>query len=158
MKNQQIYALSSFEEKKSKPTIEETHTRQTYLIRNDLIERLNKLARRKDRGFKTHLINYAIEQALNEIDAIMAAQAGERKPLSQKIRFQVLDRDNFTCQYCGEKAPDVELEVDHINPVSKGGTDDLQNLVAACKSCNRGKGAELLGMAFEDDMQEIEQK
>jgi len=36
-------------------------------------------------------------------------------------------------------APDVELQVDHIYPVSKGGTNSLDNLVAACVECNSGK-------------------
>lgn len=63
----------------------------------------------------------------------------KRKGLSKKIRFEVFKRDKFTCQYCGRKAPDVILEVDHIKPISKGGTNDLMNLVTACKDCNRGK-------------------
>lgn len=63
-----------------------------------------------------------------------------RKPLSKKIRFEVFKRDNFTCQYCGRKAPDVVLEVDHLKPVADGGDNDILNLVTSCKDCNRGKG------------------
>lgn len=62
-----------------------------------------------------------------------------RHPLSKKLRFEVFKRDSFTCQYCGRKAPDVILHVDHITPVSKGGTNDLMNLVTACQECNSGK-------------------
>lgn len=62
-----------------------------------------------------------------------------RKSLSKKVRFEVFKRDNFTCQYCGGKAPQVVLEVDHIEPVSKGGTNDILNLVTSCFDCNRGK-------------------
>ena len=62
-----------------------------------------------------------------------------RKPLSKTIRFEVFKRDKFTCQYCGRSAPDVKLEVDHIKPYSKGGTNDIMNLVTACRDCNRGK-------------------
>jgi hypothetical protein len=62
-----------------------------------------------------------------------------RKGLSKKVRFEIFKRDSFTCQYCGAKAPDVVLEVDHIIPVSKKGTNDLLNLVTSCKSCNSGK-------------------
>ena len=61
----------------------------------------------------------------------------DRKPISDRVRFQVLKRDRFTCQYCGKSG--VELEVDHITPVAKGGTNDIGNLITACKSCNRGK-------------------
>lgn len=64
----------------------------------------------------------------------------DRKPLSKKVRFEVLKRDSFTCQYCGAKAPDVILHVDHIKPVSAGGEDTLLNFVTACAPCNLGKG------------------
>lgn len=66
-------------------------------------------------------------------------------PVTPKVRFEVLKRDKFTCRYCGAKAPDVVLHVDHIQPRSKGGTNDLMNLVTACKDCNNGKKARLLG-------------
>ena len=62
-----------------------------------------------------------------------------RKPLSKAVRFEVFKRDSFKCQYCGASAPDVILEVDHIKPVSKGGTNDLLNLITSCRDCNRGK-------------------
>jgi len=63
-------------------------------------------------------------------------------PLSPKVRFEVLKRDNFTCQYCGRKSPEVELEVDHIEPYSKTKDNSMENLITACKDCNRGKKAD----------------
>jgi len=62
-----------------------------------------------------------------------------RKPISKKLRFEIFKRDAFTCQYCGRSAPEIILEVDHINPVSKGGTGDILNLLTSCKDCNAGK-------------------
>jgi len=59
--------------------------------------------------------------------------------VGKKIRFEVFKRDKFTCQYCGQSAPDVVLQVDHIEPVSKGGADDIINLVTSCFDCNSGK-------------------
>ncbi len=56
-----------------------------------------------------------------------------------KLRWQILYRDKYTCQYCGQAAPNVQLEVDHIIPVVEGGTDDLSNLATSCWACNRGK-------------------
>jgi len=50
----------------------------------------------------------------------------------KKIRLTVLNRDAYTCAYCG----DVANEVDHVWPKSKGGEDTLDNLVAACRRCN----------------------
>jgi 5-methylcytosine-specific restriction endonuclease McrA len=48
-------------------------------------------------------------------------------------------RDDFTCQYCGRSAPEVELHVDHRTPVSRGGSDVVENLTTACVECNVGK-------------------
>ena len=73
--------------------------------------------------------------------------------LSKKTRFEVFKRDSFTCQYCGRKSPDVVLEVDHIKPRSKGGTDDILNLVTSCVDCNSGKSNRELS-----DQQTITQK
>lgn len=63
-----------------------------------------------------------------------------RKALTKKVRFEVLKRDKFTCQYCGAKAPDVLLHVDHVTPVCNGGTSDILNLISSCEPCNLGKG------------------
>lgn len=68
----------------------------------------------------------------------------KRKSISKKVRFEVFKRDSFKCQYCGDTPPKVVLELDHINPVSKGGDNDIDNLVAACFDCNRGKSDKLL--------------
>lgn len=65
----------------------------------------------------------------------------KRKAISKKTRFEVFKRDSFQCQYCGLNAPEVVLEVDHIDPVSRGGANTIVNLITACLDCNRGKGA-----------------
>ena len=59
--------------------------------------------------------------------------------LSKKLRFEVFKRDSFTCQYCGRSAPDVILQVDHIEPRSKGGKNNILNLITSCAECNAGK-------------------
>ncbi len=58
----------------------------------------------------------------------------KRKAISKKVRFEVFKRDSFTCQYCGAKAPDVVLNCDHIEPVSKGGTNKLLNLIGGIEA------------------------
>jgi HNH endonuclease len=62
-----------------------------------------------------------------------------RKGISKKLRFEVFKRDSFTCQYCGKKAPEVILHVDHIDPVAAGGSNELLNLITSCEGCNAGK-------------------
>lgn len=61
--------------------------------------------------------------------------------VSKRLRMEVFRRDNHTCQYCGGRAPNVELTIDHVIPTTLGGTDVPENLVAACKDCNAGKSA-----------------
>lgn len=65
---------------------------------------------------------------------------GKRKALSKQTRFEVFKRDSFRCQYCGRGIDETILEVDHIQPVAEGGTNDLINLITSCRDCNRGKG------------------
>lgn len=62
-----------------------------------------------------------------------------RQTLSPRTRFEVLKRDNFTCRYCGRRAPEVVLHCDHIVAFIRGGDDAASNLVTACEDCNMGK-------------------
>jgi len=69
----------------------------------------------------------------------LVLQMAKRKGISKKVRFEVFKRDSFTCQYCGGKAPDILLQIDHIDPVAKGGISDILNLITSCFDCNAGK-------------------
>ena len=85
----------------------------------------------------------------------------KRKAISKKTRFETFNRDHFTCQYCGSKTPNVVLEVDHIIPVSKNGTNEIDNLVTSCFECNRGKSNNLLEnipKSLQDKSSEIKEK
>ena len=64
------------------------------------------------------------------------------RDINLRLRFRVLQRDNFKCCACGAspaKAPAVELHVDHILPWSKGGETVFENLQTLCSKCNFGK-------------------
>lgn len=58
-------------------------------------------------------------------------------------RFNVFARDNNACQYCGEKLPRSELNLDHVVPRSQGGLSTWENMVCSCFTCNRVKGGRL---------------
>lgn len=64
-----------------------------------------------------------------------------RLPLSEwkVVRARIFQRDDFTCRYCGVRG--VKLECDHVIPISQGGGNEDENLVAACRPCNRSKWA-----------------
>ena len=78
----------------------------------------------------------------------------KRKSMSKTLRFEVFKRDSFSCQYCGATPSTKELEVDHIQPVAKGGGNDMMNLTTSCFDCNRGKAARELS----DDSVVVKQK
>ena len=62
----------------------------------------------------------------------------------ENVKMFVRARDNYTCQYCGKKSP-PDLEVDHIVPRSRGGSDRPDNLIASCHVCNQTKGNRTAG-------------
>lgn len=79
-----------------------------------------------------------------------ATPSRRRQPARQSIppglRFQILQRDGFRCCLCGASTANrqVELEIDHIIPISRGGTNDPHNLQTLCRPCNLGKSNHLL--------------
>lgn len=62
----------------------------------------------------------------------------QRAPIRASLRSAVLLRDNYRCRYCG--GFEGGLVLDHVVPWSRGGADTEDNLVAACRACNRRKG------------------
>jgi len=71
-----------------------------------------------------------------------------KRGLSGDLRKKILQRDGYTCQICGagpgddapcEPGKKVRLQVDHIQPISQGGTDDEDNLRVTCVYYNKEK-------------------
>ena len=61
-------------------------------------------------------------------------------PLNNRTLFR---RDANICMYCAARFPFSELTRDHVTPMSRGGTDTWNNVVAACRRCNNHKGGRL---------------
>ena len=68
--------------------------------------------------------------------------------ISPQLRNEILERNGFTCQHCGAGPGDVDpfnphrkvrLHIDHIVPISQGGTDEKDNLRVLCSACNQGR-------------------
>lgn len=83
----------------------------------------------------------AFVKTVKQHEEYMKSAKYQRSILSDSLRYDVLKRDNFTCQICGasSKKDGVKLEVDHIFPISKGGKTEMSNLQTLCERCNRGK-------------------
>lgn len=69
-----------------------------------------------------------------------------RKPISKSLRFDVLNRDGFRCQYCGADGRIAELHIDHRTPVALGGSNEINNLITACVPCNLGKRTKIVNL------------
>lgn len=86
-------------------------------------------------------LGYALVLAKNPF---RKASRPKRIPLTPRARYRVMERDSFRCVLCGATAStENPLEVDHVLPVSRGGTNEPANLRTLCLECNRGKGADL---------------
>jgi len=70
-----------------------------------------------------------------------------RRPRHQRklTKFEVFNRDEYTCQYCGRQTK--ELTLDHIIPRRRAGEHTWENVVSACIPCNRRKGGHTPGEA-----------
>lgn len=81
-----------------------------------------------------------------QIPAVMQLCADVRRT-KKGVKFSrsnVLVRDSFKCQYCGERKTPKELNYDHVIPRCRGGMTRWDNIVTACYSCNEHKGSKTL--------------
>ena len=61
-----------------------------------------------------------------------------QRQIDQRVSWRVFKRDEYKCRYCGND--DVPLTVDHIVLWEEGGPSTVENLVSACKKCNKTRG------------------
>lgn len=64
-------------------------------------------------------------------------EPSKKQPIPRQLRWQVWERDNFTCVHCGTRR---NLTIDHIKPEFAGGTPEIDNLQTLCGPCNSRKG------------------
>ena len=73
-----------------------------------------------------------------------------RRQIPPHIRDQVITRDKRTCQYCGAKGLyNRRCTIDHIVPIVQGGTNEPDNLIVACPTCNHRKHSTPLAQYIE---------
>ena len=83
------------------------------------------------------------EQTVMTLNSIMACKGKvftknrKEPPLTNRALFR---RDQNVCLYCGNHFEEFRLSRDHLQPLSRGGTDSWTNVVTACKRCNARKG------------------
>ena len=94
----------------------------------------------KTYNFSYNNIKYYLEE-YNKMQVNKQSASYQRKLMTPKMRYQVMQRDGFKCVICGRTQNEgAKLHVDHIKPVSKGGKTEASNLRTLCDMCNLGKG------------------
>lgn len=61
--------------------------------------------------------------------------------ITKRMREYLYRKMQGRCAYCGQKIDISEMQIDHILPVSRGGSDNIDNLICSCQSCNHYKRA-----------------
>lgn len=77
-----------------------------------------------------------------QLPSVLRLRKYARPRLHGPVRFcreNIYIRDNYTCQYCGDKLNPKLLTLDHIIPASLNGKKSWTNVVAACRPCNQRK-------------------
>lgn len=80
------------------------------------------------------------EERRHEAEYRARCRAKEKRPIPQRLRTAVFERDAYRCRRCGSH---VGLCADHIIPECRGGPTALDNLQTLCRPCNTAKGARL---------------
>lgn len=81
---------------------------------------------------------HSIRETIPLPSVIRLARLIKRPRRKRKLtRFEIFNRDRYTCQYCGQKTR--QLTLDHIIPRYRGGQHTWENVVSACIACNRRK-------------------
>lgn len=91
---------------------------------------------------------YTIEDLMRKIgySRVTLRDYSSRNLIDNKKRKKVLEKNDYKCVFCKRGPPEVKLHIDHIIPVSKGGTNDLSNLQVTCASCNLTKSNEIIDL------------
>jgi 5-methylcytosine-specific restriction endonuclease McrA len=77
-----------------------------------------------------------------QLPSVLRLKTYVRSRGSGAVRFcreNVYIRDNYTCQYCGDRIAPKSLTLDHVIPASKNGKKNWTNVVSACRQCNQRK-------------------
>lgn len=113
----------------------------------DYQRRIRELRNEEGMKIRSHKDNHNLKPGQYILESLDTDPVVARS-ISAQLRMDILDRNGFTCQLCGATGGDpnpvdpsrkVRLVIDHITPISQGGTNDRTNLRALCTACNQGR-------------------
>lgn len=92
------------------------------------------------KSVSVELVKFDLQKMQNPEISGVEYQQGEL--MGYEIREYLLEKFNRTCAYCG--ATNIPLEIEHIHPKSRGGSNRVSNLTLSCRTCNEEKNNLLL--------------
>lgn len=123
---------------KNRVTKTESMEKATVFTKEEAQKMLN-WANKKLKGFIMVQVNEPSLTATEEATKGMEIPTVSRKVFSQTTRNDIYERTKGRCALCGKFIRFDQFTVDHIIPLAKGGTNDIENLQCTCKQCNAMK-------------------
>lgn len=114
---------------------------------SDYPRRIRELRDEEGMQIKSHIDRHDLKPGQYILESIKRVPVIARD-ISVQLRAEILERNGYTCRHCGAGPEDpdptnpgrrMRLNVDHVIPISQGGTNEKGNLLVLCSCCNQGK-------------------
>lgn len=114
---------------------------------SEYARRIRELRDEEGMQIRSHIDRHDLKPGQYVLETLQRLPVIDRK-ISPQLRTEILERNGYTCQLCGAGPGDadpfnpnrkVRLHIDHVVPISQGGTDRKENLRVLCSTCNQGR-------------------
>lgn len=114
---------------------------------SEYARRIRELRDQEGMQIKSHVDRHDLKPGEYILETLTRLPALERG-MPPQLRIRILERNGYTCQLCGAGPGDpdpfnpnrrIRLHIDHVIPLSHGGSDDELNLRVLCSACNQGR-------------------
>jgi hypothetical protein len=140
----------------SKPNYQQIHEKLRNLARDGFIRVVG------DTEHGGTLYSVSLPSEVPQVSELMSETTPphpvENYYLDPKLREELFERDEWTCRYCAEAVTPETVTLDHVVPVSRGGTNERENLVTACLMCNSIKSGRTYKEAAADILAALVQR